>query len=199
MQGLLLIGAACAELVNRQRPFGRQGGERRRALVAILKKLPLLCLPALGTLGYLALNWYVTGDPFAFLEMQKHWNNGFMWFPKVLGYLWRNALGWSDPVTRRELWLPELLLFPLFAWLLWKSRKKHKSMFALYAFAYLTLNYCLSWLLSAGRYLSCGLPFFLFGAEELDGHPGWTGAVVLVLGLLQGVLLYRYFCWGQIM
>lgn len=199
MQGVILIGAAVAELVNWKQPFCKRGTERRKALTEILKRLPLLCTPVLGSLGYLVLNYYVTGDPLAFLTMQKHWSQGFMWFPKVLTYLWRNALNWYNPVVRWELWVPEVILFPLFAWLLWKSRKKHRSMFVLYAFVYFTLNYCLSWLLSAGRYLSCGVPFFLFGAEELEGHPKWTAALIVIMGFLQCVLLYRYFCWGQVM
>lgn len=199
MHGVILIGAAIAELVNWKKPFCKQGAERWEVLSEILKKLPLLCTPVLGSLGYLALNYHVTGDPFAFLIMQKHWSQGFMWFPKVLTYLLRNALSWYNPIVRWELWVPEVVLFPLFAWLLWKSRKKHRSMFVLYAFVYFTLNYCLSWLLSAGRYLSCGVPFFLFGAEELEGHPKWTVTLLAVMGVLQCVFLYRYFCWGQVM
>ena len=77
----------------------------------------------------------------------------------------KNALTWPNITTRWEMWMPELVLFPVFAALLWRSWKKHRSMLTLYAFVYFILNYCLSWLLSAGRYLSCALPYFLFAAE----------------------------------
>ena len=72
-------------------------------------------------------------------------------------------------------------------------------MFTLYAFVYFLLTYCLSWLLSAGRYLSCAVPCFFFAAEELEGKPGRTAALAAVMGLLQCLFCYRYLCWGQVM
>lgn len=199
MQGVILVGAAVAELCNEVRPFAVKGEERRHAVCAVLKKLPLLCVPVLGSVGYLILNWSVTGNPFAFTVMQEHWSQGFMWFPQVLRYLAKNAVGWYNVTTRWEMWIPELLLFVLFAILFWRSRNKHRSMFTLYGFVYFTLNYCLSWLLSAGRYLSCGVPFYLFGATELEGKPKLTAGVVVGMFTLQAFFLYRYFCWGQVM
>ena len=199
MQGVILIGAAVAELFNDVKPFAKKGVERKQSLSSMGKKLPLLCAPVLGSLGYLILNYQITGDPFAFTVMQRHWSQGFMWFPKVLVYLFKNAVSWYNPTTRWEMWIPEFILFPVFSLLLWKSWKKHRSMFTLYAFVYLILNYCLSWLLSAGRYLSCGVPFFLFGAEELEEHPKLTGGLAVLMGLLQCTFLYRYLCWGQVM
>ena len=72
-------------------------------------------------------------------------------------------------------------------------------MFTLYAFVYFILNYCLSWLLSAGRYLACALPFFWFGAVELEGRPGLTRWLTAGMGLLQIVFCFRYLGWGQVM
>ncbi len=122
-----------------------------------------------------------------------------MWFPKVLAYLVKNAFTWHNVVTRWEMWIPELVLFPVFALLLWKSCKKHQSMFTLYAFVYFILNYCLSWLLSAGRYLSCAVPCFFFAADELEEKPRLTAALTVGMTVLQCILCYRYFCWGQVM
>ncbi len=199
MQGVILIGAAAAELCNDAKPFRGTAERRKRALRSILSRVPLLCAPALGSLTYLALNAHVTGDPFAFVQMQEHWSQGFLWFPKVLAYLVRNAFTWENAVTRWEMWIPELVLFPVFALLLWRSWRKHRSMFTLYAFVYFILNYCLSWLLSAGRYLSCAVPCFLFAADELEGRPKTRVAVCAVMAILQCGFLYRYLCWGQVM
>lgn len=196
MQGVLLIGAAVAELCCWVKPFAR--GERGRLGYAA-RQLPLLCLPVLGSLAYFTLNYHVAGDPFAFTVMQKHWSQGFMWFPDVLSYIAKNALTWSKVMTRWEMWIPELVLFPIFAVLLWRSWKKHRSMLTLYAFVYFILNYCLSWLLSAGRYLSCALPCFVFAADELKERPKLTAALITLMSILQMALLYRYFCWGQVM
>lgn len=196
MQGVLLIGAAVAELCCWVRPFDRG---KRGGLCYAATRLPLLCLPVLGSLAYFALNYHVTGDPFAFTVMQEHWSQGFLWFPKVLSYVAKNALTWPNVLTRWEMWIPELLLFPVFAALLWRNWKKHRSMLTLYAFVYFILTYCLSWLLSAGRYLSCALPCFLFAADELEGKPRLTAAVLTLMVVVQMILLYRYFCWGQVM
>lgn len=199
MQGVLLIGAAAAELGNQIRLLEGSGAGRWRAFAAFGKKLPVLCAPVLGSLVYLALNAAVTGEPFAFTRMQAHWSQGFRWFPEVLAYLARNALTWPKILTRWEMWIPELALFPVFALLLWKSWKRHRSMLMLYGFVYFILNYCLSWLLSAGRYLSCAVPCFLFAADELADKPRRTAALLVVMTLLQAVFLYRYLCWGQVM
>lgn len=199
MMGLILIGAAVAELCNEVQPFSASGKERRRALLDIGKRLPLLCAPILGSLGYLALNAHVAGNPFAFTEMQAHWSQGFQWFPGVLRDLIRNALTWPTVSTRWEMWIPELVLFPLFALILQRGWKRHRSMFTLYGFVYVILNYCLSWLLSAGRYLSCAVPCFFLLADQLEGKPKRTAALAVGMAVLQAVFLYRYFCWGQVM
>lgn len=199
MQGVLLIGAACAEIFCQVKPLAKRGEERREAFRVVGIRLPLLMAPVLGCAIYFGLNFYVTGKPFAFIEMQEHWSQGFMWFPEVLAYLAHNAFTWHSVTTRWEMWIPELALFVLFALLLWRSWKKHRSMFTLYGFVYFILNYCLSWLLSAGRYLSCAIPCFFFAADELEGKPKLTVALVAGMAVLQCVFCYRYFCWGQVM
>lgn len=199
MQGVLLIGAACAERFCEGKPLAKHAEERKRAFLEIGKRLPLLAAPILGSVVYFLLNFHITGDPFAFTDMQRHWSQGFQWFPGVLAYLARNALTWQNVLTRWEMWIPELVLFPVFALLLWKSWKKHRSMFTLYGTVYFILNYCLSWLLSAGRYLSCAVPCFFFAADELEGKPKRTAVLVAVMTLLQWLFCYRYLCWGQVM
>ncbi|MCI9264068.1 MAG: hypothetical protein HFF06_05790 [Oscillospiraceae bacterium] len=199
MQGVLLIGAACAELWCEVKPLDKEGEERKASFWEMGKKLPVLIAPLLGGGGYFLLNYRVAGDPFAFVKMQEHWSQGFQWFPEVLGYLAKNAVTWPKVSTRWEMWIPELVLFPVFALLFWKSWKKHRSMFVLYGFVYFILNYCLSWLLSAGRYLSCAVPCFFFAADELEGKSKTTAILVGGMAVLQCVFCYRYLCWGQVM
>ena len=80
MHGILLIGAAAAELVEHMGRFDWK---------TIARRLPALLLPAVGTLIYLTLNWSVTGNPFAFTVMQQHWSQGFcpiadtLWYPEL--------------------------------------------------------------------------------------------------------------------
>ena len=67
------------------------------------------------------------------------------------------------------------------------------------AFAYLVLNYSLSWLLSAGRYLSCALPFFLFAAGLTEKRPRLTALLAGGMGVGFLANLWCYLLGGQIM
>ena len=190
MHGLLLIGAAAAELVENMGQLDWK---------VILRRLPTLLLPALGTLVYLWLNASVTGDPFGFVQMQEHWSQGFCWISDTLWYVLQNAISFHTPEVRYEIWIPTILLFPLFFGLLVGACRRFRSMYTLYGFVYLILNYSLSWLLSAGRYLSCALPFFLFAAVWTEKRPVVTA--VLTAAMEGGFLinLFLYLSGGQIM
>lgn len=190
MHGLLLIGAAAAELVE---SMGRLDWK------VMLRRLPMLLLPALGTLAYLALNASVTGNPFGFVQMQKHWSQGFCWISDTLWYVLQNAISFHTPEVRYEIWIPTILLFPVFFGLMVGACRRFRSMYTLYGFVYLILNYSLSWLLSAGRYLSCALPFFLFVAVWTEKRPAVTA--VLTAAMAGGFLinLFLYLSGGQIM
>lgn len=190
MHGILLVGAAAAELVEKRGGFDRK---------EIGLRLPALLLPVLGTLVYLLLNWRVAGDPFAFTVMQEHWSQGFCWISDTLWYVLQNALSYPTEAVRYQLWIPTILLFPVFFALAVYARKRFRSMYTLYGFVYLVLSYSLSWLLSAGRYLSCALPFFLFAAALTERRRWLT--ILICAGMSIGflVMLYGYLTGGQIM
>lgn len=199
MHGLLLIGAAGAELFSYGRPLALPGRERKRTLLARLKTLPVIFLPVVGTLIYLGLNHAVTGSPFGFVSMQEHWSQGFCWISDTLWYVLHNAMSYQDEATRLLLWVPELVLFPLFfALLLWAARRQ-ESTFTLYAFVTLVLDYSLSWLLSAGRYLSCAVPFFLFMAVLTGRRPRLAVGLAGVMAGLFAVFLLAYLSGAQVM
>ena len=130
----------------------------------------------------------MTGDPFAFTVMQEHWSQGFCWISDTLWYVLENARSYPTVSIRYEIWIPTLAMFPLFFALLCYAWKRFRSMYTLYAFVYLVLNYSLSWLLSAGRYLSCALPFFLFAAALTEKRP-WLTAL-LAGGMGAGFLIW---------
>ena len=190
MHGLLLIGAAGAELVEHLGHFDWR---------AILRRLPAVLLPAAGSLVYLGLNAAVTGDPFAFTVMQEHWSQGFCWISDTLWYVLENARSYPTVSIRYEIWIPTLAMFPLFFALLCYAWKRFRSMYTLYAFVYLVLNYSLSWLLSAGRYLSCALPFFLFAAALTEKRPWLTALLAAGMGAGFLINLALYLTGGQIM
>ena len=190
MHGVLLIGAAAAELVEHLGRFDWK---------AIVRRLPALILPAVGTLVYLALNWSVTGNPFAFTVMQQHWSQGFCPIADTLRYVLQNALSYPTELVRYQIWVPTILLFPVFFALLVWARNKFRCMYTLYGFVYLVLNYSLSWLLSAGRYLSCALPFFLFAAALTRGRPRLTAVLAAAMGAGFLLNLVWFLNGGQVM
>ena len=190
MHGILLIGAAGAELIEHMGRFDWK---------TIARKLPALLLPAVGTLVYLALNWSVTGNPFAFTVMQQHWSQGFCPIADTLWYVLNNALSYPTVMVRYQIWIPTILLFVAFFTLLVWARNRFRSMYTLYGFVYLVLNFSLSWLLSAGRYLSCALPFFLFAAALTEDRPKLTAGLAAVMGAGFLVNLTWFLTGGQIM
>lgn len=184
MHGLLLVGAALAEFLSH-----REKGWLRR--------LPLVFLPVLGTLAYLWLNRLVTGDPFAFVQMQRHWNQGFCWVSDTLCMCctMRGAPQILPPAGRSG-FQPSF-----FSPLLYPAAPCAAAAEHAYAlcFCRLILDYSLSWLLSAGRYLSCALPFFLFAADWAEERPAVSALLTAAMAVLFSLQLILYLTGGQIM
>ena len=202
MTGFLVLVPAAVELLKTVQPLRPPAGQSLRAAwKALDRKIPLLLCPLLGTLSYLLLNFIVDGDAFAFVTHQKHWYQGPMWISKVVVTLWNylvknfgNTLGWA-------IWLPELLLLPAFFLLLAagiRNRKLPASLLA-YGFCYLIANYSLSWLISGGRYLSCGFVFFLFLAALTENRPTLRRLLLAGEAVFLGVMLSAYVSGAQIM
>ncbi len=163
--------------------------------------IPLLFLPCLGMLGYWLLNYLVDDNPFAYVIHQQHWYQGPMWVTDTLKYIvsylgrqFQQSMAWA-------VWLPELILFIVFFAILvlsLRSRKNSSSILA-YAFCYLIANYSLSWLLSGGRYLSCGFVFFILLAALVKNRSELRTYVIVVESLFLGIFLFGYVSGAQIM
>lgn len=202
MTGVLVIVLAVVELFGELKPFQRPAAQSlKRSALGFIKRLPALIMPLLGALGYLALNWHVDGDPFAFRTHQAHWHQGGMWVSRVLKYLWDYFM---SNITRSEgyaIWLPALALFGLgfLVLLLAMGRREAGPGLIAYALCYFVANYSLSWLLSAGRYMSCCFPLFIFAAGLVKDRLKLRLAVFVGEGVLLGVYFYAYLSGAQVM
>jgi hypothetical protein len=190
MTGILVVLVAFMELVRHYQLFKRPF--EIDSLKKILVRLPLIAIPIVGTLTYLGLNYFIDGDPFAFIIHQKHWNQGSMWISKVFEYMLYYLGEEYNELYGVSIWIPNITLFILFFVLLVFAmiNKKNSSPLMVYGFAYLIANYSLSWLLSAGRYMSCGIVFFiLIGAMV---HKNKIVQIIFYVVEFALMLLYYY-------
>lgn len=202
MTGLLVIAVGVIRLLEAYRPLEPPVGKSLgRCWKPLLLRLPLTLLPAAGTLLYLLLNLWVDGDPFAFASHQEHWHQGYLWISQVVEYIGRylgdnlgSSFGWA-------VWAPALALFVVgLALLYWAAlRKGHPAGLLAYGFCFFVATYSLSWLLSAGRYLSTCFVLFLFLAKLTQRHPALRAALLGGEGVLLGVYLCAFLAGAQVM
>lgn len=202
MTGLLVIVVGVIRLLEAYRPLEPPVGKSLgRCWKPLLLGLPLTLLPAAGTLLYLLLNLWVDGDPFAFASHQEHWHQGYLWISQVVEYIGRylgdnlgSSYGWA-------VWAPALALFVVgLALLYWAAlRKGHPAGLLAYGFCFFVATYSLSWLLSAGRYLSTCFVLFLFLAKLTQRRPALRAALLGGEGVLLGVYLCAFLAGAQVM
>lgn len=202
MTGLLVIAVGVIRLLDAYRPLEPPVGKSLgRCWKPLLLRLPLTLLPAAGTLLYLLLNLWVDGDPFAFASHQEHWHQGYLWISQVVEYIGRylgdnlgSSFGWA-------VWAPALALFVVgLALLYWAAlRKGHPAGLLAYGFCFFVATYSLSWLLSAGRYLSTCFVLFLFLAKLSQRRPALRAALLGGEGVLLGVYLCAFLAGAQVM
>lgn len=172
-------------------------GDGKWSLKRIAGYMGCLLLVLLGTAGYLAVNYFVTGDAFTFLTYQRdHWNQGLGLFWNTAAYQTEyllTALKGGDGRMALGLYLPNLLCsFGALAIMLPAARKLRPS-YTAYFLLYFAVSVGCSWLLSAPRYLAVCFPL-AFGLQALlQAAPRWFrgfAAALLFLALCAYGVLY---------
>jgi Gpi18-like mannosyltransferase len=154
-QGLLLVLPIIMEMLEQENFFRAwKGGKFNLRYKEIIKSALYISLVPFGFFIYLAINKYVTGEWFKFLEYQKeHWHQSFGFFGNNLDnhfiniskMEWRLAVG---------IWIPQIILFFLAFILLIYNINKMKLSYIIYSFTYIIISYSPTWLLSGPRYLA---------------------------------------------
>ncbi|MEA5058542.1 MAG: glycosyltransferase family 39 protein [Candidatus Pelethousia sp.] len=189
--GVLLVALMAFEMFTEL--FREKDWRARR----ILGYLGCLLLVLMGTAGYLAINYFVTGDPFTFLTYQReHWNQGLGLFWNTIAYqtdYLLTALAGGELRMVLGLFLPNLAcIFGALAIMLPAVRKTRPS-YTAYFLVYFAVTIGCSWLLSAPRYLAVCFPL-AFGLQALLGNaPKWLRFLVPLLlfaGLCAYAILY---------
>ena len=145
--GLMLIAPMVFEWVHR---LHTQSG--RRKLVSFL---PIAAVP-LGFLGYLWINYHVSGNALQFLTFQRdHWGQQLGWFFNTASYQTDLLIEtWTeDKELFFGLWLPNLLWIFGSLGLFAASAKRLRASYAVWFISYFVIAIGTTWLLSAPRYL----------------------------------------------
>ncbi len=202
MTGLLVIAFGVIEFFRQEEIFKTPIRQSlKRNLIGRVLKLLIIISPLIGTVIYLQLNYYVDGSHFAFVIHQQHWSQGFMWIPKVLGYLWDISINQINTTSSWQIQIPEVVIFVCSVIVLFISiiKKKAPAVLLAYAFVYLVANYSLSWLLSAGRYMSCCFPLFILLAVCTYEKRSLRTILIGVQAIFFGIYFTAYILGGQIM
>lgn len=149
----------------------------------VLAKLLLgLVISTFGTLGYLAVNYSIHGDPLKFFEFQwKHWHQKACFFfdtPRyMLHYL---STSFTDkPENFYSLWLPNLLaIFGSLAIMIPKARKLPAA-YTVFFLCYFAVSVGCTWLLSPVRYLCAALP--VAAAVGISCDKKWKTALIFTV------------------
>ncbi|MFL6333803.1 MAG: mannosyltransferase family protein [Pyrinomonadaceae bacterium] len=185
VNGLLLLPALAFEGWDEYRGAGR------RARAGWL----WLLLVGLGFAVYLLINWWVLGDPRAFLKVQgEHWSKSLTWpwvgISETWNAVWGRAPSDAQMVGWQEFFFV-LLGLGLTAWAWLRLR-------ASYA-VWMTCNWLLwtstKFVLSVPRYTLVLFPAYILLARLRVSRPAW-GAAVAVWSLLMLALFAARFSQG---
>ena len=163
---------------------------------AIASRLGGTAIIALGTVGYLLINHFVTGSAFTFLTYQsQHWSQSLGPFFGTAAYqtdlLLKNIIT-GDAKMAYGLFLPNLLCALGFLGLLIPSMKKLRPAYSGYALIYFAVTIGCTWLLSGPRYLAVCFPIAFGIAELTKGKKLLRAAALLLLGTSMLIYLWLF-------
>ena len=153
----------------------------------------MLIIP-LGLLGYLLINYLVTGNPFQFAIYQDmHWHQRFGYFFSTASIQFNQILTCiNDAVAEKVgavqkilgLWGTNVFCFFGSLGLMIAAGKKVRPSYSCYFLVYFFITMGVTWLLSAPRYLLVAFPL-AFAITALVKENKWADRIVtaLLIGL----------------
>ena len=205
MVGILLLVVAAVEFVTTYKLFTLMKKNHWNTFFSLVGKkgLPILLMLA-GTLLYLFINWYITGDPLRFLYYQSYnWNNGFRYFGVAMRAQFYRILPYiGSPFETSMLYIaaPNIWGFALGIWMIvYATLKRRNAAYIVYALSYTFVSFSMIWLLSGGRYAAALVPTFIFLADYVDRKPHRRMLVPLIFLLLLLPILRMYVLGGFVM
>lgn len=202
MHGILLLVPVMIEWLVYYKPIKlfkkKKYGYIWKAIVMKAIWIPIMVL---GILYYLGVNYAVTKNPFQFTIYQKdNWHQGPCLFTDTLEYVFKNAF-FNESIGQIQLsiWIPEALLFILGITVILYGIRRYRVSYVSYLLVYVLLNYSVTWLLSAGRYMSCATAMFLIIGGFMTKHPKGKAVVCFLSIVLFTIYLGWHIGWEQVM
>lgn len=159
--GVLLLVPIFIEYIADQCKLHREGDRKAFWKHFWLRGLSMLIVP-LGLLGYLAVNYFVWGDPMYFMEIQKNnWSQSFGWIFNTASYLvsyMKSYIASGDMRLVFGLSLPQIICIFASLGIMLAAVKKMRPSYTVYFLVYFFIVIGVQWLLSAPRYLSVAFP-----------------------------------------
>lgn len=157
------------------------------------RALALLLLIPAGFLGYLLLNFFVTGDAFTFLTYQReHWYQEPGWFFATAGTQMQQLLSSASVTDVLGLWLPNLLYGGAALLVMALTARRQRASDTAWFLSYYAVAMGATWLLSGPRYLLVLLPIHR-GLATLTGTKK-RRAVIYGLCTVCGLFYLYAFC-----
>ncbi len=185
--GALLIAFVFTEWLLHVLEARRLGSLKENRKAFTLRFFCMFLVP-LGLLGYLYINYAVTGDPFRFMQyQQEHWNQGFGLFFETAAYqtdYLLSTLAEGDFRQAFGLWLPNLIMSFGSLVLMTLAAKKLRPSYSVFFIAYFVIAIGATWLLSAPRYLAGCFPLGIALAALADTKRKDAAATLLSFALL---------------
>lgn len=204
MQGIMLLIPIIIVWWEQSQPIKQI---REKLWLKMLRNFGKVCMTLMGIgiggISYLMLNWKVAGNPLMFLTYEKeHWSQQSQYFGKTIGKMWDWATGNLDVMNdelKFAIWWPSLIIFCLALILLLYGMNKHNESYILFLATCTIMNYSLSWLLSASRYMSVSIPMFMILGELAYSHKRLEKWITMISLVFLTLYFTGYLMGRQIM
>lgn len=197
MIGIFIIVPAFIEWFDYYKPF--QNGVK--AFFKSFAEVLPVCMTAVGLLGYLFINYCITGNPFMFMEYQnKYWNHTTCYFSNTIGDIFKYMISpETDILMKISVWIPSAVIFTSAAAALIYSAIKMRNMYTVYLAGYIVINCSVTWLISGPRYMSAAIPLFITAGIVTSEKKLLNICLLSASFILMIIYIYRYLFNMQVM
>ncbi|MCL1987215.1 MAG: glycosyltransferase family 39 protein [Firmicutes bacterium] len=219
MVGITLLVVALVEIITHYKIFDLIRNKNWKNFSEILlKKVSLVFTMLIGAGIYLAINWYISGNPLQFLDYQRnHWSQQAQYFGTTISAQFTHLYNFNDNFALVT-FVGNLAAFFIALWAIFYATtvkipknsekleekaetaevaepQKIPAMYIAYALGYTFVSFSPTWLLSGIRYMLVAVPIFIFLGIFADRKP-IAGIIMFVVSASGLIWLLNRFMLG---